>query len=107
MSSYFGHTFRISTWGESHGGGIGVVIDGCPPRLEISEEDIQTDLDRRRPGQSHLTTQRKEEDAAEILSGIFEGRTLGTPIAILVRNTDAQPAAVSYTHLTLPTIYSV
>tara|TARA_B100000073_G_scaffold35383_1_gene26660 strand:- start:27201 stop:28289 length:1089 start_codon:yes stop_codon:yes gene_type:complete len=97
VSSYFGHTFRISTWGESHGGGIGVVIDGCPPRLEISEEDIQVDLDRRRPGQSHLTTQRKEADAAEILSGVFEGRTLGTPIAILVRNTDAQPAA--YDHL--------
>ena len=97
MSSYFGHTFRIATWGESHGGGIGVVIDGCPPRLEISEEDIQNDLDRRRPGQSDLTTQRKEDDAAEILSGVFNGRTLGTPIAVLVRNSDAQPDA--YDHL--------
>ncbi len=97
VSSYFGHTFRIATWGESHGGGIGVVIDGCPPRLELSEEDIQNDLDRRRPGQSNLTTQRKESDKAEILSGVFDSKTLGTPIAVLVRNSDAQPAA--YDHL--------
>src|SRR5690348_13459998 len=91
MGSTFGQLFRVTTFGESHGGGIGVVIDGCPPRIEISEGDIQRELDRRRPGQSKLTTQRKEEDRCEILSGVFEGRTLGTPIAILVRNKDARP----------------
>jgi chorismate synthase len=91
MSSTFGQLFRVTTFGESHGGGIGVVIDGCPPRIEISEAEIQRDLDRRRPGQSKLTTQRKEEDRCEILSGVFEGKTLGTPIAILVRNKDARP----------------
>jgi chorismate synthase len=91
MGNTFGRLFRVTTFGESHGGGVGVVIDGCPPRIEISEADIQRELDRRRPGQSKLTTQRKEEDRCEILSGIFEGRTLGTPIAILVRNKDARP----------------
>src|SRR6201981_2991776 len=91
MSNTFGELFRVTTFGESHGGGIGVVIDGCPPRIEISEAEIQRELDRRRPGQSKLTTQRKEEDRCELLSGIFEGRTLGTPIAILVRNKDARP----------------
>ena len=91
MSNTFGPLFRVTTFGESHGGGIGVVIDGCPPRIEISEDEIQRDLDRRRPGQSKLTTQRKEEDRCELLSGVFEGRTLGTPIAILVRNKDARP----------------
>src|SRR6478736_2187766 len=91
MGNTFGHLFRVTTVGESHGGGIGAVIDGCPPRIEISEPEIQRDLDRRRPGQSKLTTQRKEEDRCEILSGVFEGRTLGTPIAILVRNKDARP----------------
>src|ERR1044071_6538553 len=91
MGSTFGQLFRVTTFGESHGGGIGVVIDGCPPRIEISETEIQRDLDRRRPGQSKLTTQRKEEDRCELLSGVFEGRTLGTPIAILVRNKDARP----------------
>ncbi|MFL6501824.1 MAG: chorismate synthase [Candidatus Udaeobacter sp.] len=91
MGSTFGQLFRVTTFGESHGGGVGVVIDGCPPRIEISEAEIQRDLDRRRPGQSKLTTQRKEEDRCEILSGIFEGRTLGTPIAILIRNKDARP----------------
>ena len=91
MSNTFGRLFRVTTFGESHGGGIGVVIDGCPPRIEISEAEIQRDLDRRRPGQSKLTTQRKEEDRCELLSGVFEGRTLGTPIAILVRNKDARP----------------
>ncbi|HBL08330.1 MAG TPA: chorismate synthase, partial [Acidimicrobiaceae bacterium] len=89
--------FRIATWGESHGGGIGVVVEGCPPRLPLTEEDLQRDLDRRRPGQSRLTTQRDESDTAEILSGLFEGRTTGTPIAVLVRNADARPAA--YEHL--------
>jgi chorismate synthase len=91
MSNTFGHLFRVTTFGESHGGGIGVVIDGCPPRIEISEAEIQQELDRRRPGQSKLTTQRKEEDRCEILSGVFEGKTLGTPIAILIRNKDARP----------------
>src|SRR6266702_831518 len=90
MGNTFGQLFRVTTFGESHGGGIGVVIDGCPPKIEISEADIQRELDRRRPGQSKITTQRKEEDRCEIVSGIFEGRTLGTPIAILVRNKDAR-----------------
>jgi len=97
MASTFGTLFRVATWGESHGGGIGVVVDGCPPRLPLVTEDIQRDLDRRRPGQSRLTTQRQEGDEAEILSGIFEGHTLGTPIAVLVRNADARPEA--YEHL--------
>src|SRR5262245_19083263 len=91
MSNTFGQLFRVTTFGESHGGGIGVVIDGCPPRIEICEADLQRELDRRRPGQSKLTTQRKEEDRCEILSGVFEGKTLGTPIAILIRNKDARP----------------
>ncbi len=93
MGNSFGQLFRITTWGESHGGSIGVVIDGCPPRIELSETDIQRELDRRRPGQSSIVTQRNEPDRAEILSGVFEGRTLGTPIAILVRNQDADPDA--------------
>jgi len=93
VSSTFGHLFRITTFGESHGGGVGVVVDGCPPRLPLAVEEVQRDLERRRPGQSRLTTQRQEEDRAEILSGLFEGHTLGTPIAIVVRNTDARPAA--------------
>jgi chorismate synthase len=90
MGNTFGHLFRITTFGESHGGGVGVVIDGCPPQLEISETEIQIDLDRRRPGQSKITTPRKESDTCEIISGVFEGKTLGTPIAILVRNKDAR-----------------
>lgn len=93
MSSTLGTCFRISTWGESHGGGVGVVIDGCPPGLELRAEDIQHELDRRRPGQSEIVTARNEADACEILSGVFEGRTLGTPIAILVRNKDARPSS--------------
>jgi len=93
MGSVYGHLFRISTFGESHGGGVGVVLEGCPPRLAIDLEEIQRDLDRRRPGQSVLTTPRQEADRAEILSGVFEGQTLGTPIAILVRNKDARPSA--------------
>jgi chorismate synthase len=97
VASHFGHLFRVTTFGESHGGGVGVVVDGCPPRLPIALEEIQRDLDRRRPGQSRLTTPRQEADRAEILSGVFEGQTLGTPIAILVRNTDARPEA--YEHL--------
>lgn len=90
MGNTFGHLFRITTWGESHGGGVGVVIDGCPPNLEITSAEIQTELDRRRPGQSRITTQRKEEDRVKILSGVFEGRTLGTPISLIVRNRDAR-----------------
>merc|ERR1740139_1945895 len=87
----FGRVFRISTWGESHGsGGVGVTLDGCPPRLQISPELIQTDLDRRRPGQSRITTPRKESDTVEILSGWSEetGMTLGTPLAMMVKNKD-------------------
>src|SRR4030088_2512588 len=91
MGNTFGQLFRVTTFGESHGGGIGVVIDGCPPKIDISGADIQRELDRRKPGQSKITTQRQEEDRCEILSGVFEGQTLGTPIAILVRNQDARP----------------
>lgn len=93
MGSSFGQLFRISTWGESHGGGVGVVVDGCPPRIPLEASDIQIDLDRRRPGQSEITTPRQEADEAEILSGTFEGLTLGSPIAVLVRNKDARPEA--------------
>jgi chorismate synthase len=93
MASSFGTLFRVSTFGESHGGGVGVVVDGCPPRLALDVAEIQRDLDRRRPGQSRLTTPRAEADRVEILSGLFEGQTLGTPIALLVRNEDARPAA--------------
>jgi len=95
MGSIFGEVFRVSTWGESHGGGVGVVIDGCPPRIDLSEADIQPALDRRRPGQSDIVTPRKESDTCRILSGVFEGRTLGTPISIMVPNTDARPEAYS------------
>jgi chorismate synthase len=91
MGNTFGHLFRISTFGESHGGGVGVVIDGCPPLVSIDASFIQAELDRRRPGQSKITTPRKEADTCEILSGVFEGKTLGTPIAILVRNQDTRP----------------
>ncbi|MGL5508356.1 MAG: chorismate synthase, partial [Microcoleaceae cyanobacterium] len=90
MGNTFGHLFRITTFGESHGGGVGVVIDGCPPRIAIDLADIQAELDRRRPGQSKITTPRKEADVCEILSGVFQGQTLGTPIMILVRNQDAR-----------------
>jgi chorismate synthase len=97
VSSTTGRLFRVTTFGESHGGGVGVVVDGCPPRLPLAVEEIQRDLDRRRPGQSHLTTPRQEADRAEILSGVFEGLTIGSPIAILVRNADARPQA--YEHM--------
>ncbi|MBI3273437.1 MAG: chorismate synthase [Planctomycetes bacterium] len=93
MGSTFGHLFRVTTWGESHGGAVGCTVDGCPPLLPLAEADVQRELDRRRPGQSRLTTQRKESDTARILSGVFEGRTLGTPIEILVENEDARPEA--------------
>ena len=97
MSSSFGSIFRIHTFGESHGPSVGVVIDGCPPRLDRSIADIQKDLDRRRPGQSSLVTQRDEADIVEILSGLHEGRTLGTPIALTVQNKDQKSGA--YDHL--------
>jgi chorismate synthase len=95
MGNSFGNLFRITTWGESHGGGVGVVIDGCPPRLPLTEADIQPDLDRRRPGQSAIVTPRQEADRVQILSGTFEGRTLGTPISMWVKNEDARPEAYS------------
>ncbi len=91
MSSSFGKIFRVSTFGESHGGAVGVILDGCPPKLKIDINLIQNELDRRRPGQSDITTPRNEEDKIEILSGIKEGLTLGTPIAMLVRNKDQRP----------------
>src|SRR5258705_6314367 len=93
MANTFGRLFRITTWGESHGGGVGVVVDGCPPKIELTESDIQPDLDRRRPGQSRIVSPRKESDKVQILSGVFEGRTLGTPICMLVKNEDARPEA--------------
>jgi len=91
MGSSFGQLFRISTFGESHGGGVGVIVDGCPPRLPLDPEAIQAELDRRKPGQSRITTPRKEDDRVEILSGLLDGLTLGTPIAMVVRNTDQRP----------------
>ncbi len=93
--STFGTIFKITTWGESHGAGIGVVVDGCPAGLELSETHIQAFLDRRKPGASRYTTQRKESDSVEILSGIFEGRTTGTPISMLVRNTSQRSSDYS------------
>ena len=93
MSNSFGSLFRISTWGESHGGSVGVVVDGCPPGLPLDTADIQVELDRRRPGQSDITTPRKEADEVTILSGIDAGCTLGTPIAMNVRNKDHRPGA--------------
>jgi chorismate synthase len=84
----FGRLFRITTWGESHGEALGVVIDGCPPRIELSSEDIQKELNRRRPGQGKGSSPRKERDRVEILSGVFEGKTTGTPISLLIRNED-------------------
>lgn len=86
--SSYGNIFNVTTWGESHGKGIGVVVDGCPAGLALSEEDIQEFLNRRKPGQSKFTTPRKEDDEVEILSGVFEGKTTGTPISMIVRNTD-------------------
>ena len=88
MGNTFGHLFRITTWGESHGGAVGVVVDGCPPRLTLSEADIQADVERRRTGTSRFTSQRKEPDQVRIMSGVFEGKTTGTPIGLIVENTD-------------------
>ena len=95
MSSNFGKIFRVSTFGESHGGAVGVILDGCPPKLKIDIDLVQNELDRRRPGQSDITTPRNEEDKLEILSGLKEGVTLGTPIAMMVRNKDQRPADYS------------
>jgi chorismate synthase len=93
MPNSFGKLFTVSTWGESHGAAVGVVVDGCPPGLPLALGDIQGDLDRRRPGQSAIVSPRKEPDTVEILSGVFEGRTTGAPISLLVRNGDARPGA--------------
>src|SRR5258706_11511112 len=91
VGNTFGQLFRVTTWGESHGAAIGAVVDGCPPRLPLAEADIQPDLDRRVPGQSALTTQRKETDTVKILSGVFDGLTLGTPISLEMPNLDMRP----------------
>jgi chorismate synthase len=93
MPNTFGTLFTVTTWGESHGPAVGAVVDGCPPRLPLDAAEIQAELDRRRPGQSDIVTPRKEEDRVEILSGLFEGRTTGTPISLLVRNADQRPGA--------------
>ena len=87
----FGNVFKITTFGESHGPAIGVVLDGVPPNLPLKEEDIQFDLDRRRPGQSRITTQRQEKDQVQILSGVFEGKTTGTALAMVIFNEDMKP----------------
>ena len=84
----FGKLFQVTTYGESHGKALGCIIDGCPPQLELSSDDIQFELNRRRPGQSDVTTQRNEDDIVEILSGVFEGKTLGTPISLIIYNQD-------------------
>ncbi|MFW5685740.1 MAG: chorismate synthase, partial [Spirochaetota bacterium] len=91
--SSFGHLFRLTTFGESHGGAVGVIVDGATPQVEISEADIQVQLDRRKPGQSFITTPRKEPDTVNILSGVFQGRTTGTPIMMVLYNSDAEPSA--------------
>ncbi len=97
MGNTFGKIFQISTWGESHGPAVGVTIDGCPAGVPIDEEAIQVELDRRRPGQSDITTPRSEDDRLEVLSGVFEGISTGAPILLMVRNKDARPQA--YDHL--------
>src|SRR5215216_34446 len=92
MGNSFGSFFRLTTWGESHGAAIGAAVDGCPPLLELSEADIQPELDRRAPGQSHIVTQRKESDTVRILSGVYDGKTLGTPISLLIPNENQRSA---------------
>ena len=84
----FGHLFRVTTWGESHGPALGATVDGCPPNVEVSEEMLQVWLDKRRPGQNKNMTQRNEPDAVRILSGVFDGKTTGTPIQLMIENTD-------------------
>ena len=111
--SSFGTIFRITTWGESHGKGLGVVIDGCPSGIELCEEDIQRMLDRRRPGVSDYTTSRKESDKAVIMSGVFEGKTTGTPISIMVYNEDhhsedySTDLVMRIIHLTVNTVSGI
>lgn len=100
--SSFGTLFQVTTWGESHGPGVGVVIDGCPAGISLTEKDIQTFLDRRKPGQSKYTTKRNESDTVEILSGVFEGRTTGTPISLMVRNQDQRSR--DYGDIAVPTV---
>ncbi|MFY0651588.1 MAG: chorismate synthase [Cyclobacteriaceae bacterium] len=97
MGNSFGNLFKITTFGESHGKAIGVTIDGCPPGIDIDESFIQSEMDRRKPGQSKITTQRKEPDSFEILSGVFEGKSTGTPIALIIRNTDQK--SKDYSHI--------
>ena len=97
MGSTYGKIFNISTFGESHGSGIGVVIDGCPSGVEFDMQFIQNELDRRKPGQSRITTQRKETDEFQVLSGVFEGVTTGTPIAIIINNQDQR--SKDYSHI--------
>ncbi len=110
----FGHLFKISTFGESHGGAVGVVVDGVMPKIPLSEKDIQKQLDRRKPGQSSITTPRAEPDKVHILSGIFEGETTGTPVLLILYNEDARPQAYSDIkdmfrpgHADLPTLKSM
>src|SRR5690606_31433678 len=95
--SSFGKIFSISTFGESHGPAIGVIIDGCPPGIQIDEDFIQSEMDKRRPGQSKIVTQRKESDKVEIMSGVFEGKTTGTPIMLLIKNEDQR--SKDYSHI--------
>ncbi|MDX5477839.1 MAG: chorismate synthase, partial [Cyclobacteriaceae bacterium] len=97
MGNSFGRIFRISTFGESHGLGLGVVIDGCPAGLPIDEDFIRSEMQRRKPGQSKITTQRKEEDDFQILSGVFEGKSTGTPIGMVIMNTDQK--SKDYSHI--------
>ena len=97
MGNSFGNLFRITTFGESHGKGIGVILDGCPAGVSVDEDFIQNELARRKPGQSKITTQRKEEDEVEILSGVFEGKTTGTPISMVIRNKDQK--SKDYSHI--------
>src|SRR6478752_4970251 len=97
MSNSYGELFRITTFGESHGPAIGVILDGCPAGLEIDETFIQSELDRRKPGQSKITTQRKEDDTFKILSGVFEGKSTGTPIAVVIENQDQR--SKDYSHI--------
>ena len=118
----FGHMYKVTTWGESHGPSLGATIDGCPPGIDIDQNKLQVWMDKRKPGQSKYTTQRKEPDSVEILSGVFEGVSTGTPIQLMIKNTDQRSKdyseiartfrpghaditywPVSYTHLTLPT----
>ena len=97
MNNSFGKIYKISTYGESHGLAIGVIIDGCPPGVEIDKKNIQKELDRRKPGQSKITTQRKESDSVEILSGIFNGKSTGSPISLLIKNKDHKSS--DYNHI--------